>query len=530
MSSHPFLSLLLAVDDTTVEALDRTIASVVAQSVAEWELVVYPTSDGVGATRLIEVVGPDPRVRVLRVDGSAAERAQAAVDVASGEFLCTLAAGMELAPDVLDALRTAAASSPGLDVAYTDESVIAAEGVPKIIHKPAWSPERLRGHDYLGHLVAMRSNLVRDVGGLREMFDGAHELDLRLRACEAARGIARVGVVGVSRGNGGDAVDDQAWVAGLGAVQEHLDRVGIEGRAVLAPVLGTYRIERQLRTVASVSVVIPTEGRRGLAWGEPRAYVVEAVQSVLADSEHLRCDVVVVHNQDTPSYVLDRLRALGDRVRVDGYVGAFNFAAMCNRGVTVSGGQVVVLLDERTEIDSPGFLEQLVAPLLEPDVGITGPRVLASDGTVLEGGLAVFQDLYEPMFRGDIGDEGTNPALAVNRECSALGPTCVAVTRQVYEEVGGLHERRPNLAHVDLAMKIARGGLRRLWIANATLRHFPPPGREGRVRAGERRWLASRWAAPDLDLYDPTRGARQLRRAQRDAESSRADRLAKRRR
>src|SRR3712207_9363413 len=43
-----------------------------------------------------------------------------------------------------------------------------------------------------------------------------------------------------------------------------------------------------------------------------------------------------------------------------------------------SGGQVVELLEERTELDSPGFVDQLVAPLLEPGVGLTGPRVIGS--------------------------------------------------------------------------------------------------------------------------------------------------------
>ena len=378
----------------------------------------------------------------------------------------------------------------------------------------------------------MRTSLVVEVGGFRTPFDGAHEHDLLLRVSEAARRIERVPIVGVSRPRDSDRTDDEAWRVGVQAVQEHLDRKGLEVLARQGTVPGTYRLDRQLDPDVSVSVVIPTQGAVGLAWGERRCFVLEAVRSVLADVSSRRCEVVVVYNQDTPARVIEELRALRPRVRLDGYIGSFSFARMCNRGVTVSGGQVVVLLDERTQIDCEDFIGQLAAPLLEPGVGLTGPCVVGSDGKVLEGGLAWFQDQYEQMFVGELGGAGAeNPALGANRECSALGDTCLALTRDVFEQVGGLNERHPRSAHVDLARKVARLELRRLWIAHATLRFFPPPGwRDRRPRGGDRRWLSSRWVAPDLDEYAPLHGERQLRRARRQAEKRREEQTSDKRR
>lgn len=52
---------------------------------------------------------------------------------------------------------------------YTDDDVPGAtDGSDrKVVRKPDWSPERLRHGDYVGGLCAVRTSVVRDVGGFR---------------------------------------------------------------------------------------------------------------------------------------------------------------------------------------------------------------------------------------------------------------------------------------------------------------------------------------------------------------------------
>ena len=58
-------------------------------------------------------------------------------------------------------------SSPTRDYLYSDEDKIDATGEHyDAFHKPEWSPERLRGQMYVGHLSVMRTSLVRAVGGV----------------------------------------------------------------------------------------------------------------------------------------------------------------------------------------------------------------------------------------------------------------------------------------------------------------------------------------------------------------------------
>ncbi len=62
------------------------------------------------------------------------------------------------------------------------------------------------------------------------------------------------------------------------------------------------------------------------------------------------------------------------------FTGAFNFAAMCNRGVA-SSGEVVVLLDNDTEVVADDWLDEFVDQLARSEVGVVEALLLFTDGT-----------------------------------------------------------------------------------------------------------------------------------------------------
>jgi GT2 family glycosyltransferase len=338
-----------------------------------------------------------------------------------------------------------------------------------------------------------------------------------------------------------------AWTAGVKAVQAHLDRVGIDATAEFGPGQSTYRITRRLDPRVRISVVIPTAGAHGLVWGERRCFVVEAVRSVIELGGHEDLEIVVVHDSDTPSDVLDRLRDVAGRhLRLVGFGHDFDFSQKCNLGVLHAHGEVVVLLNDDTEVVSPGFLTQLAAPLFEDGVGMTGGRLLFPDGRVQHGGLALDRRLDHVLTGGRIKDRGpfhvretaayrVGSALIVNREVSGISAACLAMRRSLYLELGGLTEQLPeNFGDVDLSLKVRRAGHRILWLAEPTAYHFESRSREGWVLPREVRTLHRRWVLPQEDPYLPglpesrpaTTGRRQRRTAAGPAQASAAESAA----
>ncbi len=120
------------------------------------------------------------------------------------------------------------------------------------------------------------------------------------------------------------------------------------------------------------------------------------------------------------------------------------------------------------------------------------------------------------MFVGRAGsDPGPGQALAVNRECSGITGTCMALTRSTYLALGGLNEVLDWGSDIDLSFKADRAGLRRVWLAHTVLSHFPPDV-DPRVSKADRILLSSRWAAPHVDQYMPSYGQWRLQRARRE--------------
>ncbi len=301
----------------------------------------------------------------------------------------------------------------------------------------------------------------------------------------------------------------------------HLARLGVTAEVRPGEVAGTSRVRRALPDDLSIAVVVACQEGRGLAWGERRWFAVEAVRSVLHHAGHRNLEVVVVHHRTLEGPVLDTLLALGERVRLVAVPGIPDRPEMLNRGVLQTNADVVVLMDEHMEVASDGFLTELVGPLLDDGVGLTGPRVLASNGQLLHAGLAFHQHRTEPMYADwSQTDPGPGGLLSVSHECSGLGGGCVALRRATFDAVGGLCQGLHFLDDVDLSHKVRHAGLRRVWVPGATVYRLVNRHQLVAVHRRERREVATRWTAPSLDEYVPVFGAWQLARERLEPEEA----------
>jgi glycosyltransferase involved in cell wall biosynthesis len=528
-TSVPLFSVLTPVYDPPAELLLAAIESVRAQSFDDWELICVDdcSSDPAVLEVLRSAAAADSRIRVIEraVNGHIVAASNDALDLARGTFVVLLDHDDLLVPDALEQVERVLRGEPEVDYVYSDEDKIDADGrLYDEFRKPPFSAETLRGHMYTCHLSVLRTSTVRTAGGFVRGTEGSQDHDLALRVTELARKVVHIPRVlyhwraheGSAAGN--TEAKPYAWLNGRAAVQAHLDRTGIAGSVDLGPGRGTYRVTRRLDQSVRVSVVIPTRGVDALVRGEHRYFVVEAVRSLLARGGHANVDVVVVHDVETPAQVLDELDAVaGDRLELVPYDREFNFSEKCNLGVLASYGDVVVLLNDDVEITSDGFLTQLVAPLAEPGVGMTGANLTLPTTAVQHAGLALDDRLTELFPHGARRVVNPGPFLvrshlrglvgshmAVNREVSGVTAAALAIRRSTFDEVGGLSEVFPvNFGDADLSLKVTGAGYRILWIADATACHFEARSRNPVVRAAEVKEFEKRWVLPHFDPFLP---------------------------
>ena len=511
MSVAPLFSVITPVYNPPPRFLRAAIRSVQAQTFDDWELILVDdrSPDSEIVPILEKAARSDPRIKVItRVEnGGISAASNDAIAVAAGEFIALLDHDDLLRPDALETMADAIRREPEVDYLYSDEDRLTEGGVYfGLFEKPEWSLERLRNHNYATHLSVLRTGVVRAVGGFDGSYDGAQDHDLILKVTERARHVVHVPKCLYSwRILPGSTAHDitekpYAWTNGVSAVQAHLDRVGIDAKVGFGPSDGTYTIVRSIPDDLRVSIVIPTCGSTGMVWGEDRCFVVEAVRSALQKAGHRSVQVVVVYDADTRQSVLTELAEVvpeGDLALVP-FDEEFNFSRKCNLGVLASDGDVVVLLNDDTQARSEGWLVQLVAPLLEQDVGMTGARLLFEDGTLQHGGHIHAHGAYTHAFIGAReSDLGHAACLVVNRECSGVTCACAAIRRETFFELGGLCEKLPsNYNDVDLAHKLARAGYRMLWMANVVLYHFESKSRNPNVNTAEIEFVRARWGLP----------------------------------
>ena len=135
----------------------------------------------------------------------------------------------------------------------------------------------------------------------------------------------------------------------------------------------------------------------------------------------------------------------------------FNYSAVNNFAVRQARGEVLVFLNDDTEVITPDWLERMVEFALQPRVGAVGAKLFYADGTIQHAGLVVGncrRHLRSPsaLARDDDAHAGR---LGVVHNVSAATAACLMMRRSVFDEVGGFDEKfAGDFNDVDLCLKV----------------------------------------------------------------------------
>ena len=72
-----------------------------------------------------------------------------------------------------------------------------------------------------------------------------------------------------------------------------------------------------------------------------------------------------------------------------GGIGPFNYSAVNNLAASHGRGDVLVFLNDDTEVRDPSWLRELVGWAMQPDVGMVGLRLTGQDGKIQHEGVIV---------------------------------------------------------------------------------------------------------------------------------------------
>jgi glycosyltransferase involved in cell wall biosynthesis len=529
--SRPLISIVMPVFNPPARFLRAALISVRDQLYPHWELCIADDASTLPhvARILAEYAALDPRIRLLRRprNGGISAASNSALALATGEFVALLDHDDVLPVHALYLVAREIIRHPAADLIYSDEDKLDRRGRRfDPYFKSDWNPDLFLAQNMISHLGVYRTALVRAVGGFRSEFDGSQDYDLALRIVERTdaeriRHIPHIlyhwrAITGSAARS--PAAKPHARLAARKAVAAHLERRGIRAKVDFAPGPSFQEIRYPLTAEPFVTVIIPTRDHSDL--------LARCLAGLLDATDYRNFEVLIVDNlsAEPETAALYRKIAADRRVRVLRYTQPFNFSLINNWAAQQAGGEILLFLNNDTEVIRGDWLRHLVANAVRPQVGAVGAKLLYPEGRVQHGGIILGMGGVAGHFhlRRRAEDPGYFGRALLQQNLSAVTAACLAMRRRIFEEVGGFDDTNLPVAFndVDLCLRLRERGYLIVWTPLALLYHRESASRPFDLLPDQRQrfqreiaYMRRRWGTvldrdpyfnPNLSLWDPT--------------------------
>ena len=498
LSYTPLVSIIMPTYNSPRAHLMSAIESVISQIYDNWELCICDDGSKDGTVSLLlEVARQDERIKVKRLkeNRGISSATNSALEMASGEYIALLDHDDLLTVNALLEVVALINDDKGTDVIYSDQDKVDEKGnLSSPFFKPEWSPELFLGVMYVGHLLVVRRETALAVGGFRQEFDKVQDYEFMLRISEKTNKIKHIPIIlyhwrmiegslayGLNQKNDIDELQ-------AAAVNAHLVRLGVPAKAEANQRHRHRVICKPLPRDSHprVSIIIPTK--------DAPDHIQRCLASIYEKTTYRNFEVVVVDNGTVDKRALKTLSSFP--VKVIPFNQVFNFSVANNIGVGACDGEIVVLLNNDTEVVTPDWLEILLFYLSKDNVGIVGPMLTYPDRTVQHAGVVLgFRGTADHIMRGFPREsDGYAGSLSCAREVSAVTGACLMIRKDDYDRMGGLVDYyATHYQDVDLCLRVISKGKRILCVPQVELIHYESVSRKAYYDLVDRALLLDSW-------------------------------------
>ena len=221
------------------------------------------------------------------------------------------------------------------------------------------------------------------------------------------------------------------------------------------------------------------------------------------ESSYPEYEIVVVDNDTTDEEALQVMTENG--VTRIPFPGQFNFSRANNQGAVAATGELLVFLNNDTEIMSDDWLEHLAYYAEQPDAGAAGALLAYDDNTVQHAGvtLGMRGTADHAMRQFPIDVDGYAGSLVCAREVSAVTGACLMIRKPLFAEIGGFNPHFfTAYQDVDLCLRLRARGFRIIYTPRALLLHHESISRQSYYDMIDRMLLLDLWE-PVIEQGDP---------------------------
>lgn len=441
-----------------VQGLKKTINSIQDQTEINLKVHIF----GSGKKKIQEI----KKTSQLQIIFEEDEFLNSILKETDSSYLLFTKAGCILSKNSLLELDHFLISNPDCDIVYSDEDQIDSSGTRiNPFFKPDWSPELFTSMDYFTNFFGVNRRLLSETNG-----DVINYYDFLLKLSEKTTKIYHLPLVLVSVS--GETINSNKFEEkeNIKALQNAVDRRKIKAtindtKLTLKdhPYSNTYRVTYHTDQNPMVSIIIPTKNNKKL---------LERCISKINFTSYKNFEIIIIDNGNTEKDAIDYLKSLS--YRIVKFDSVFNFAAMNNAAATVASGNLLLFINDDVAPIYHNWLEEMVSICLQDGVGIVGPKLVYSNGSIQHAGLIFSKNGagYHPYQLVEKSKPGYFGFLNCVRNYSAVTGACLLIRKNIFEKVGGFDEKLDVYYNdADLCLKTLRNGHRVVYTPYAELLH-----------------------------------------------------------
>ena len=486
----PKISIVVPLYNTPLNFLEELLDSVVNQTYRNWELCCVDAGQDTAVGQHVQArAKADPRIRYQKLteNEGIAGNTNHGFELATGDYIALLDHDDILHPCALWYTAQAIVEQ-GADFVYTDEATFEGkvENVVLYHFKPDFMLDNLRSNNYICHLTTFSKVLMEQAGGgERAEYNGSQDYDLFLRLTEKARKIVHIPhALYYWRSSPNSTASDisantYCIDAGIAALKAHYARCGVavDDVTLIPGTPGYYKTDYTMAHPGRVSILIPTcDHIRDLE---------TCVESIYARTTYPDFEILLIENNSKEEQTFrsyERMRKEHpDTLKVLTWQGkGFNYSALNNFGARYATGEYLLLLNNDTEVITPGWLEEMVMYAQQKRVGCVGAKLLYPDDTIQHagvgfgiGGVAGHLHKYFPAT-----SDGYMGRLNYVQDVYGDTAACLLIRKEIYDEVHGLDESYAVAFNdVDFCVRVREAGYTNVFTPFAQLYHYESKSR-----------------------------------------------------
>jgi len=457
-SLTPSISILLFFDAKNIDLLQNTLDSIINQTYSKWEIVLVPKNYGENIPEHIQKIIKEKKFKISLFENNSKNLKN--LLNTTGEYVGFLNAATNLSKFCLFEFIKTINNEQESKILYFDHDFINKNGKHENpFFKPDWSPYLLGSMNYLSPFFIIKNDIVKQIN-LDQTLKNCTDFDTLLQATEITKKITHIPLPLCSIKKQSPQNSD----CFIHALNNHFKRLKINVKINTGIVKNTFKPTYGFEKKPKVSIIIPTKNNVKI--------LKRCIDSITKKTNYKNFEIIIINNSDDLDTIKNSIQSIS--YNLISYPGNFNFSKINNLAVKQSSGDLLLFLNDDTKILEPNWLDELIGIILQKDVGIVGPKLILSDGTIQHAGIAFLKtgSGFHPFMRQMENSDSYHGLVNSIRDCSAVTGACFMIKREIFDQIEGFDDQFDvYYGDTDLCFKVIKAGYRVVYTPFTKLLH-----------------------------------------------------------